>query len=134
MQKNNNIIRLNEQQFHRLIAESVNTILQENKFGKVGDWLTVIAMSLPLTFGVIKTKMDEGKYGQDGIQTEMTIKQEIERAKAHVIATKGELPKDEMDKEIAKELQSEYDEAHLGESKLNSMIGRILKEEISKVL
>ena len=120
MKRNSNTIRLTEQEFNALIEESVRRIINEGKWGKVGDWLGAAALGGSLAAGAAGTMMQDPKQSnyypqEDNITMVHPDDEDV------IDDFSIEAPEDEAD-------------AWKFESKFNSRLDRIIKEEISKVL
>jgi hypothetical protein len=133
MKRNSNTIRLTEQEFNALIEESVKRIINEGKWGdalknvgkKVGKGAAATAFALGAGALGVSPLLDEPNHIDNGNpETEITMPSQEEKA-IDWLETHGMEVNDE---NIAKVFNQ------LGESKFNSRLDRIIKEEISKVL
>ena len=134
MEKNNNTIRLTEQEFNKLISEAVMQVINEGKFGnfakKVGKGLGKAALYGALGAGSLYA-LDKGMENQEKYEQSLN-KQGMEMQGPNKEDVAQWLEDHQMsDTPQNREMAWQY---LTNESKANNRLAQIIREEINKVL
>lgn len=125
MEKRNNKIRLNEQEFKTLIEESVKRIIKEGKYGKIGDWLAAGALGGALAAGGVGSLAQKPQITKD--KTEITApvnRNDDEKVTQWMV--------DHNIEDTPENREAVW--SQMFESKMNNKINKIIREEIMKVI
>ena len=140
MEKTGNTIRLNEQEFNKLIEESVKQVLSEGKFGdfakKVGKGVGTAALCGALGAGSLYC-LDKGLENQERYEQQLN-----KDARMQLPPMEDEVSQwleDHNLEDTPKNREYAWDylrdvSNHKNESKSHDRISQIIREEISKVL
>lgn len=127
MKKNNNTIRLTEQEFNTLIENSVKKVISEGKYGKLGNWLAAGALGGSLAAGGVGTVLQEPEHIHNANKTEITFPgtPEDEQVTQWMVSHNIE--------DTPENRQEVWEKMCESKSKRIN-IDKIIREEISKVL
>jgi hypothetical protein len=138
MEKNNNVIRLTEQEFNALIQEAVTQVLNEGKFGDIaknvgkglGKTALYGALGAGLLYGANKGLENQERYAQElnkqGLEMQGPSNDEV----SQWITDHG-MEDTPQNREVAWEYINKQMQ---NESKQSDRLAQIIREEISKVL